>query len=157
MSDDLASSFVLTGRFDPTNSISMDPLQGTFTITQGIDPNLPIVKYHYIMEGCYRDPAWSRIFQPVPWEWLFLLAPLFIMSLACLNGQGLRGWRIWIMIVIGCCSFASNKIGNMYTCPEEESSKPKTVKVEITGPEEGPVKKEEKSSTNVEQIFRTRA
>lgn len=114
MSDDLASSFVLTGRFDPTNSTSMDPLQGTFTITQGIDPNLPIVKYHYIMEGCYRDPAWSRIFQPVPWEWLFLLAPLFIMSLACLNGQGLRGWRIWIMIVIGCCSFASNKIGNMY-------------------------------------------
>ena len=105
MSDDLASSFGLAGIFEPTNSTIMDSLNGTFTLTQDIDPNLPITKYHYIMQGCYRDPAWSTIFHPVPWEWLFLLAPLFVLCLACLNGQGLRGWRIWIMVAMGCCSF----------------------------------------------------
>lgn len=106
MADDLATSLILEGAFDPTNSTLFNPLNGTFTITQGINPDLPITKYHYIMEGCYRDPAWPTIFRPVPWYWLFLLAPLFILVLCCLNGQGLRGWRIWIMITIGCCSFA---------------------------------------------------
>jgi hypothetical protein len=106
MSDDLASSLNLMGTFDATNSTLLGTLAGTFTLDQEVDPDLPIVKYHYIMEGCYRDPSWSRIFQPVGWQWLFLLAPLFILCLACLNGQGIRGWRIWVMVLIGCCSFA---------------------------------------------------
>lgn len=106
MADDLASTLVLVGEFNPTNSTVVMPLNGTFTLSQGIDPNLPIPKYHYIMEGCYRDPMWPRIYQPVPWPWLFLLAPLFILCVSALNGQGLRGWRIWVMIFIGCASFA---------------------------------------------------
>lgn len=106
MSDDLATTLTLLGQFTPTNTTDISPLNGTFTLSQGIDPNLPIPKYHYIMEGCYRDPSWPTLFQPVPWPWLFLLAPLFILCISSLNGQGLMGWRIWVMIFIGCASFA---------------------------------------------------
>lgn len=106
MADDLATNVVLMGRFEPTNSTEVGTLNGTFTLSQQVDPTTPITKYHYIMEGCYRDPSWPRIYQPVPWQWLFLLVPLFVLSVSSLNGQGLRGWRIWVMVFIGCCSFA---------------------------------------------------
>ena len=108
MADNLATTVTLIGHFDPTNSTSttIGALNGTFIMSQDINSGTPITKYHYIMEGCYRDPSWHRIFQPVPWYWLFLLAPLFILALCCLNGQGVRGWRIWVMVTIGCCSFA---------------------------------------------------
>ena len=74
----------------------------------------PITKYHYIMNGCYRDPGWPWVLQPVPWECLFFLVPIFVLCLACLNGQGIRGWRVWVMVAIGCCSYAANRLGNMY-------------------------------------------
>jgi hypothetical protein len=107
MSADLASTVGLIGVFSPTNATSpVGFLNGTFVLSQAIGPDEPIVKYHYIMNGCYRDPGWPWILQPVPWECLFFLVPLFVLCLACLNGQGLRGWRIWPMVFIGCCSFA---------------------------------------------------
>jgi len=115
MSADLASFVGLVGNFNPTNATSpIGPLNGTFALQQTVLPDQPIAKYHYIMDGCYRDPSWSWILQPVPWECHFLLVPLFVLCLACLSGQGIRGWRIWIMVLIGCCSFAANKVGNIY-------------------------------------------
>lgn len=114
MADDLAYSLVLHGSFISANTtLSPSSLNGTFAFAQGLDPKQPINKYHYIMTGCYRDPAWPVILSPVPWYWLFLLAPLFIFCLCCLNGQGIRGWRIWVMVVIGCCSFAGEQVLSM--------------------------------------------
>lgn len=107
MSSDLASTVGLMGVFSPTNATApVAILNGTFSLSQVVEPNLPIPKYHYIMNGCYRDPGWSWPFQPLPWPTVFFLAPLFVLCLACLNGQGIRGWRIWVMVLIGCCSFA---------------------------------------------------
>lgn len=106
MAKDLASTVVLVGRFDPTNSSDTAYLDGTFTFSRQVDATTPITDYHYIMEGCYRDPTWPQIYQPVSWQWLLLLVPVFVLSVSCLNGQGLRGWRIWVMVTIGCCSFA---------------------------------------------------
>lgn len=114
MSADLANSIHLLGTYSSSNTSEFTLLNGTFALAQLLDPNEPIQKYHYIMNGCYRDPNWLWVFKPLPWQCLFFLAPLFIFCLASLNGQGLRGWRIWIMILFGCCAFAANKIGNIY-------------------------------------------
>jgi hypothetical protein len=106
MSADLASTVALAAVFNPTNATSpVGSMNGTFVLSQAIVPDEPIVKYHYIMNGCYRDPSWLWVLQPVPWECLFFLVPLFVLCLACLNGQPICSWRVWVMVVIGCCSF----------------------------------------------------
>lgn len=113
MSADLASTVGLAAVFNPTNATSpVGSMNGTFVLSQAIVPDEPIAKYHYIMNGCYRDPNWPWVLQPVPWECLFFLVPLFILCLACLNGQPICSWRVCIMVVIGCCSFA----GRFYLC-----------------------------------------
>lgn len=113
MALDIASTITFTGSYLATNtSVS---LNGTFLLTQSIQPDHPLVKYHYIMEGCYRDPRWPLVLQPLSWQWLFALAPLFVFSLASLNGQGSRDWRRLLVIVLfGCSSFAANKVFNLW-------------------------------------------
>ena len=113
MALDIGTTVSLAGSYVATNSsITLD---GTFLLSQLILPDEPLTKYHYIMEGCYRDPAWPIVLQPLSWIWLFLLAPLFVFCLASLNGQGCKDWRrMLIIIVFGCSSFAANKVFNMW-------------------------------------------
>lgn len=112
MSDDIGAVINLTGTYGASN-ITQSPMSGIFSFTQNIQSNEPLIKYHYVMEGCYRDPAWSIVFQQFSWPWLFLLAPAFIFALASLNGQGCRDWRrMLIMVIFGCCSFTANKLFN---------------------------------------------
>lgn len=112
MAADIGSTVALFGIYAGTNITAPLPaLNRTFVLTQSILPDEPLVKYHYVMEGCYRDPAWSIIFQPLSWMWLFALAPLFVFSLASLNGQGCKDWRRMLVIVIfGCCSFTGKQL-----------------------------------------------
>lgn len=113
MAADIGSTISLSGAYVATNASTA--LNGTFVFSQLILPDTPLVKYHYIMEGCYRDPAWSIVFQPLSWLWLFALAPLFVFCLASLNGQGYKDWRrLLVIIIFGCCSFAANKVFNMW-------------------------------------------
>lgn len=113
MALDIGTTISLAGSYLATNaSVS---LNGTFLLSQSILPDEPLVKYHYIMEGCYRDPEWPLVLQPLSWKWLFGLAPLFVFCLASLNGQGCRDWRRMLVIVLfGCSSFAANKVFNMW-------------------------------------------
>lgn len=113
MALDIGTTISLAGSYLATNSsISLD---GTFLLSQSILPDEPLLKYHYIMEGCYRDPEWPIVFQPLSWLWLFGLAPLFVFCLASLNGQGCRDWRRMVVIILfGCSSFAANKVFNMW-------------------------------------------
>ena len=113
MASDLGTTISLAGNYLASNdSVS---LNGTFLFSQSILPDEPLVKYHYIMEGCYRDPDWPIVLQPLGWEWLFGLAPLFVFCLASLNGQGCKDWRRMLVIVLfGCASFAANKVFNMW-------------------------------------------
>ena len=116
MAEDLGDAVNLYGVYTATNATRIMPsMNGTFHFTQLILPDQPIVKYHYVMEGCYRDPSWSFIFQPIPWQYLLILAPIFVFSLACLNGQGIKDWRrITVMVLFGCLSFATNKLFNSW-------------------------------------------
>jgi hypothetical protein len=116
MAADIGQTIGLVGTYAITNATnSLSGLNGMFLFNQLVLPDEPLVKYHYIMEGCYRDPSWSIAFQPFTWPWLFALAPLFVLCLATLNGQGWKDWRRLLVIVIfGCCSFAANKVFNMW-------------------------------------------
>lgn len=114
MALDMAQSFTVEGVYSATNTSAFHSLNGTFSFNQLFTPTEPLAKYHYIMEGCYRDQSWPSYLQPLSWQFLFVLAPLFVFCLASLNGQHARGWRLWVMILFGCCSFAANKVGNMY-------------------------------------------
>lgn len=113
MAADLGNTVTLIGSYVATNSSTA--LNGTFLFNQLILPDEPLPEYHYIMEGCYRDPSWPIVLQPLGWMWLFGLAPLFVFCLASLNGQGWRDWRRMLIIIsFGCCSFAANKVFNMW-------------------------------------------
>lgn len=114
MSADFDDTRTLFGAYTATNATRVTPtMNGTFAFTQLILPNQPIQKYHYIMEGCYRDPSWSFWFQSVPWWSLFILWPAFVFALSALNGQHHRDRkRMFVMVILGCCSLGSNKLFN---------------------------------------------
>jgi hypothetical protein len=120
MAADIGWTISLVGTYTTINSTNLlSPLNGTFILDQLVLPDEPLIKYHYIMEGCYRDPSWSIVFQPFTWPWLFALAPLFVLCLATLNGQGWRDWRrLLVIVVFGCCSFAANKVFNIWISDE---------------------------------------
>jgi hypothetical protein len=116
MAADIGQTISLVGTYTSTNNTDSPlALNGTFLFNQLVLPDEPLVKYHYIIEGCYRDVSWPMIFQPFTWPWLFALAPLFVLCLATLNGQGWRDWRrLLVIVAFGCCSFAANKVFNMW-------------------------------------------
>ena len=116
MAADIGRTISLVGTYTSTNNTDSPlALNGTFLFNQLVLPDEPLVKYHYIMEGCYRDVSWPMGFQPFTWPWLFALAPLFVLCLATLNGQGWRDWRrLLVIVAFGCCSFATNKVFNMW-------------------------------------------
>lgn len=112
MSTDIGNTTRLFGAYTATNATRIMPtMNGTFDFTQLILPDQPIEKYHYVMEGCYRDPSWSFAFQTVKWQFLFILWPTFVLALSMLNGQHHRDRkRLLVMIVFGCASLGSNKL-----------------------------------------------
>lgn len=113
MAEYIGSTISLSGGYIASNASTA--LNGTFIFSQLVLPDTPLVKYHYIMDGCYRDPSWSIVFQPLGWQWLFALAPLFVFCLASLNGQGYKDWRrLLVIVAFGCSSFAANKLFNMW-------------------------------------------
>lgn len=116
MAADIGQTITLVGTYASTNNTNSPlALNGTFLFNQLVVPDEPLVKYHYIIEGCYRDVSWPIFFQPFTWPWLFALAPLFVLCLATLNGQGWRDWRrLLVIVAFGCCSFAANKVFNMW-------------------------------------------
>lgn len=116
MASDLSAQVKILGAYTAINSSTIMPtMNGTYIFTQDIQPDQPIPKYHYVMEGCYRDPSWTFPFQSVPWQYLFILCPLFVFSLAALNGQGFRDWRrMLVMVLLGCCSLTANKLFNSW-------------------------------------------
>lgn len=116
MASDIARTISLMGTYTTINTTDLiSPSNGMFLLNQLVLPDEPLVKYHYVMEGCYRDPSWSIVFQAFTWPWLFAFSPLFVLCLATLNGQGWKDWRrLLVIVVFGCCSFAANKIFNMW-------------------------------------------
>jgi len=91
MASDIAWIVSLIGTYTTINTTGLiSPLNGIFLLNQLVLPDEPLVKYHYVMEGCYRDPSWSIVFQAFTWPWLFAFAPLFVLCLA-LKSQIMTG------------------------------------------------------------------
>ena len=107
----LSSTVSLTGTWLADNSTdnSIVPLNGTWTFTQTVLPS-----EQDIYDGCYRPNTFPWYLQPFPIWTSFLIVPLFSTLSSLANQQPLRSKQLPVMVVISCCSYASNKIANHY-------------------------------------------
>ncbi|KAF8812572.1 DUF1212-domain-containing protein [Phlegmacium glaucopus] len=107
----LSSTVSLTGTWLADNSTdnSTVPLNGTWTFTHIVLPS-----DQDIYNGCYRPKTFPWYLQPFPTWTAFLIVPLFSTLSSLANLQPLRSKQLPVMVVISCCSYASNKIANHY-------------------------------------------
>ncbi|KAF8205090.1 DUF1212-domain-containing protein [Pholiota molesta] len=108
----LSSTVSLTGVWLADNGTTNDtgvPLNGTWTFTHTILP-----KEQDIISACYRPSRFPWYLQPFPLWSSFIIVPLFSTLSSLANLQPLRSKQLIVMVVISCCSYASNKIANHY-------------------------------------------
>ena len=108
----LSTTVSLTGIWMADNGTADDvgvPLNGTWTFTHTILP-----KQQDIYHGCYRPAGFPWYLQPFPFWTSFLIVPLFSTLSSLANLQPLKSKQLPVMVVISCCSYASNKIANHY-------------------------------------------
>ncbi|KIY49341.1 DUF1212-domain-containing protein [Fistulina hepatica ATCC 64428] len=67
-----------------------------------------------IVDGCYRPKSFPWFLQPFPYWCAFFIVPVFSLLSSLANLQPLRSKQLPIMVVISCCSYASNKVANHY-------------------------------------------
>lgn len=107
----LSTTVALTGSWvaDNGTSNSSVPLVGTWTFTHALPTN-----YRDIINGCYRPKSFRWYLQPFPFWTVFIIVPVFSTLSSLANLQPLRSKQLPVMVVISCCSYASNKIANHY-------------------------------------------
>lgn len=107
----LSSTVSLTGTWLADNSTdnSTVPLNGTWTFTHTVLPS-----EQSIYNGCYRPNTFSWYLQPFPTWTSFFIVPLFSTLSSLANLQPFRSKQLPVMVIISCCSYASNKIANHY-------------------------------------------
>lgn len=108
----LSTTVSLTGTWMADNGTADDtgvPLNGTWTFTHTVLP-----KQQDILNGCYRPARFPWYLQPFPIWTSFLIVPLFSLLSSLGNLQPLRSKQLPVMVIISCCSYASNKIANHY-------------------------------------------
>ncbi|KAF8897669.1 hypothetical protein BD779DRAFT_1492018 [Infundibulicybe gibba] len=107
----LSSTVALTGSWvadnDTTNSTI--PLIGTWTFT-----HLMPLNQRDIYDGCYRPKGFPWYLQPFPTWTAFIIVPTFSTLSSLANLQPFKSKQLPVMVVISCCSYASNKIANHY-------------------------------------------
>jgi hypothetical protein len=102
----LAGSWVSDA--NPTGNLTM-PMNGTFTFTHAI----PLSDKN-ILNGCYRPRSFPWYLQPFPFWTEFIIVPVFSILSSLANLQPFRSKQLPVMVIISCCSYASNKIANHY-------------------------------------------
>jgi uncharacterized membrane protein YjjB (DUF3815 family) len=107
----LSSTVSLTGIWLADNSTdnSTVPLNGTWTFTHTVLPT-----EQNIYNGCYRPLTSPWYLQPFPLWTSFFIVPLFSTLSSLANLQPFRSKQLPVMVIISCCSYASNKIANHY-------------------------------------------
>ncbi|KAJ7590827.1 DUF1212-domain-containing protein [Mycena floridula] len=111
LAGNLTSTVLLTGSWiaDNDTSNSSAPLVGTWTFTHAV----PLVQRD-IYDGCYRPKTFPWYLQPFPTWTAFLIVPTFSLLSSLGNLQPFRSKQLPVMVVISCCSYASNKVANHY-------------------------------------------
>ncbi|KAF4619482.1 hypothetical protein D9613_005344 [Agrocybe pediades] len=107
----LSSTVFLSGTWLSDNGTdgSGIPVNGTWTFSQSV---LPLDRD--IKDGCYRPKSFPWYLQPFPIWTAVIIVPLFSTLSSLANLQPFRSKQLPVMVVISCCSYASNKIANHY-------------------------------------------
>ncbi|KAF8639835.1 hypothetical protein AX17_001090 [Amanita inopinata Kibby_2008] len=111
MANNISSTISLVGTWvaDNTTSNSTVPLVGTWTFVHSIPPS-----DQDIYEGCYRPRQFPWYLQPFPLWTSFIIVPLFSTLSSLANLQPFWSKQLPVMVIISCCSYASNKIANHF-------------------------------------------
>ncbi|KAJ7684037.1 hypothetical protein B0H17DRAFT_1160802 [Mycena rosella] len=91
-----------------TNNSSL-PVTGTWTFSHILAPHTADV-----IEGCFRPQSAPWFRQPFPTYCAFVIVPIFSLVSSLANLQPVRSRQLPVMVVISCCSYASNKVANHY-------------------------------------------
>ncbi|KAJ7276538.1 hypothetical protein B0H12DRAFT_1005255 [Mycena haematopus] len=85
------------------------PANGTWTFV-----HFPETNTADIIDGCYRPPHFRWFLQPFPGWCAFFIVPVFSILSSLANLQPINGTELPVMVVISCCSYATNKVANYY-------------------------------------------
>jgi hypothetical protein len=108
----LSNNVMLTGTWHSENGTvdgTSIPLNGTWTFSHTVSPS-----ELNIVDGCYRPKSFPWYLQPFPFWTVFIIVPLFSFLSSLSNLQPLRSKQLVVMVVISCCSYATNKVANHY-------------------------------------------
>jgi hypothetical protein len=108
----LSNTIILSGTWHAENGTvngTSIPLNGTWTFAHAVQSgDLNIV------DGCYRPKIFPWYLQPFPMWTTFIIVPLFSFLSSLANLQPLKSRQLPVMVVISCCSYATNKVANHY-------------------------------------------
>ncbi|KAJ7706362.1 hypothetical protein B0H17DRAFT_919283 [Mycena rosella] len=95
------------GVFQPTNGTNTASISGILAVTGRS------FESEHIVKGCFRDPRWNWIRQPLPWWTMLFLVPLYSTCSSLSNLQSVRTWnsrkQLAIMVTFSCCSYTANR------------------------------------------------
>ncbi|KAF8745084.1 hypothetical protein AX14_010556 [Amanita brunnescens Koide BX004] len=61
-----------------------------------------------LVKGCYRDPSWGWLKQPLPTWTIFVLVPLYSLCSSLANLQKWRSLQLPVMVFFSCVAYAAN-------------------------------------------------
>jgi hypothetical protein len=107
----LTDTVVIAGSWMADNATAQTdvPIIGTFTFTH----SMPLAD-RAIVNGCYRPGSFPWYLQPFPFWTQFVIVPIFSVLSSLANLQPFWSKQLPVMVIISCCSYASNKIANHY-------------------------------------------
>ncbi|KAJ7507957.1 hypothetical protein B0H11DRAFT_2153490 [Mycena galericulata] len=111
LADALSSQEEISGTWiadDPTLYTGI-PANGTWTFVHVVQPNAAD-----IIDGCYRSQDFPWYLQPFPAWCAVFIVPVFSLLSSLANLQPFRSRQLPVMVVISCCSYATNKVANHY-------------------------------------------
>ncbi|KAF8195737.1 DUF1212-domain-containing protein [Mycena galopus ATCC 62051] len=85
------------------------PSNGTWTFVHSVEPHTAD-----IIDGCFRPPRFGWHLQPFPGWCAFFIVPIFSILSSLANLQPINRTELPVMVVISCCSYATNKVANYY-------------------------------------------
>lgn len=111
LSSALATTVALTGSWAADNGTVNNtiPMVGTWTFTHAVP-----LDQRDIIGGCYRPKHDKWYLMPFPFWTAFVIVPVFSLFSSLANLQPLRSKQLPVMVIISCCSYASNRIANHY-------------------------------------------